>query len=80
MVGLQNWHFKELLSAAKSKKAYKMLFSRPEGKVVSRLGVLISRIARFCPVFHRIIRFYALLYLYFRNRLPKIFDGSLVLV
>ena len=41
-----------------------MLFSRPEGKVVSRLGVLISRIARFCPVFHRIIRFYALLYLY----------------
>ena len=43
MVGLQNWHFKELLSAAKSKKEYKMLFGRPEGKVVSRLGVSISR-------------------------------------
>lgn len=28
-----------------------MLFSRPEGKVVSRLGVTISRIARFCLVF-----------------------------
>ncbi|WP_224252110.1 hypothetical protein [Klebsiella oxytoca] len=75
MVGLQNWHFKELLSAAKSKKEYKMLFSRPEGKVVSRLGVSISRIARFCPVFRRIIRFYPLLYLYFRKGLPKIFDS-----
>ncbi|MDU4365820.1 MAG: hypothetical protein E7I50_27630 [Klebsiella oxytoca] len=55
MVGLQNWHFKELLSAAKSKKEYKMLFSRPEGKVI--------------------IRFYALLYLYFGKGLPKIFDS-----
>lgn len=52
-----------------------MLFSRPEGKVVSRLGVSISRIARFCPVFRRIIRFYALLYLYFRKGLPKVFDS-----
>ncbi len=43
MVGLQNWHFKELLSAVKSKKEYKMLFSHPEGKVVSRLDVSISR-------------------------------------
>ncbi|VUS97409.1 hypothetical protein SB6422_03250 [Klebsiella huaxiensis] len=43
MVGLQNWHFKEFLSAAKSKKEYKMLFSRLEGKVVSRLGMSISR-------------------------------------
>ncbi|EML2679739.1 hypothetical protein RYF65_002939 [Klebsiella michiganensis] len=52
-----------------------MLFSRPEGKVVSRLGVSISRIACFCPLFHRIIRFYVLLYLYFRNGLPKIIDS-----
>ncbi len=47
MVGLQNWHFKEFLSAAKSKKEYKMLFSRPEGKAVSRLGMSISRIGLF---------------------------------
>jgi hypothetical protein len=40
MVGLQNWHFKELLSAAKSKE-YKMLLASE--KVVSRLGVSISR-------------------------------------
>lgn len=77
MVGLQNWHFKELLSATKSKKEYKMLFSHPEGKVVSRLGVSISRKYLFCRVFHRIMRFYALLYLYFRKGLPKIIDGSL---
>ena len=28
MVGLQNWHFKELLSAAKSKKEYKKRLGR----------------------------------------------------
>ncbi len=76
MVGLKNWHFKELLSAVKSKKEYKMLFSHPEGKVVSRLGVSISRKLLFCRVFHRIIRFYALLYLYFRKGLLKIIDSS----
>ena len=59
MVGLQNWHFKELLSAAKSKKEYKMLFSRPEGKVVSRLGVLISEKESFWRNFQQLIPFYA---------------------
>ncbi|VEC82729.1 Uncharacterised protein [Raoultella ornithinolytica] len=43
MVGLQNWYLKEYLSGIKSEMEYKMLFSRPEGKPVSRLGVLISR-------------------------------------
>jgi hypothetical protein len=51
MVGLQNWHFKELLSAVKSKKEYKMLFSHPEGKVVSRLGVSISENSFFAGFF-----------------------------
>ena len=47
MVGLQNWHFKELLSAAKSKKEYKMLFGHLEGKQGSHLGGSISRKGRF---------------------------------
>ena len=77
MVGLQNWHFKELLSVAKRKKEYNIIFRRPEGKAVSRLGVSISKKEYFCRVFRRIDRFYALLYIYFRKGLPKISDGSL---
>lgn len=61
MVGLQNWYFKEYLSGIKSEMEYKMLFSRPEGKPVSRLGVLISRQGLFCRIFHRIIAFPAAL-------------------
>ncbi|PXW47873.1 hypothetical protein DET57_103308 [Klebsiella oxytoca] len=57
-----------------------MLFRRPEGKVVSHLGVSISRIGLFWRVFHRIMVFYPLLYVCFRKGLPKIIDGGLSLI
>lgn len=75
MVGLQIWHFKELLSAIKSKKEYKMLFSRPEGKVVSRLGVSISRIWLFWRFFRPIMDFYPQRYVYYGKALLKIING-----
>ena len=59
MVGLQNWYFKEYLSGIKSEMEYKMLFSHPEGKVVSRLGVLISEKESFWRNFQQLIPFYA---------------------
>lgn len=77
MVGLQNWYFKELLPVTKSEKEYNIIFRRPEGKVVSCLDVLISKKEYFRCVFHRVDRFYVLLYLYFRKGLPKIIAGSL---
>ncbi|WP_404685175.1 hypothetical protein [Raoultella terrigena] len=59
MVGLGIWQIKEYLTVHKSKMEYKMLFSHPEGKVVSRLGVLISEKESFWRKFQQLIPFYA---------------------
>jgi hypothetical protein len=57
MVGLQNWHFKELLSAAKSKE-YKMLLASG-GRLLAAWACRFQKIA-LLPAFTIITRFLSL--------------------